>query len=233
MSADDPSVAAFVSGDPGRPSSPVPSPSAGQSPSSSLSAQFTQKASVSHDSGFLETLECADEPPKGMPAGPVAPPTAGETDGTSPVNTADKSRLHLDIAGSRRRRRGAQCPPLARSPSSPSFLAASPSSGSLAAAHTAAGSEVHDFAHIRHFAQSPFTQFSHMPIASNPYMSPYLASDEMLENLCPISFVVSVTVYYALNSSACWSALVRGILARIEQVFNLPVIIFIYLLFYF
>ena len=47
------------------------------------------------------------------------------------------------------------------------------------------------YAQIRHFAQSPVLTFRHMPISKNPYMSPYLASDSMLKQMCPVHFVVS------------------------------------------
>ena len=48
------------------------------------------------------------------------------------------------------------------------------------------------YAQIRHFAQSPVLTFRHMPISKNPYMSPYLAVDSMLKQMCPVHFVVSL-----------------------------------------
>ena len=46
------------------------------------------------------------------------------------------------------------------------------------------------YAQIRHFAQSPVVQFRHMPIAKNPYMSPYLAPDSLLAEMPPAYFQV-------------------------------------------
>lgn len=49
------------------------------------------------------------------------------------------------------------------------------------------------YAQIRHFAQSPMVQFRHMPIVKNPYMSPFLAREDLLQNLPPTYFIVSAT----------------------------------------
>ena len=46
------------------------------------------------------------------------------------------------------------------------------------------------YAKVRHFAQSPVVTFRHLPICKNPYMSPYLAREQLLRPLCPIYFVV-------------------------------------------
>ncbi|KAI0220041.1 Hormone-sensitive lipase [Lamellibrachia satsuma] len=45
------------------------------------------------------------------------------------------------------------------------------------------------YAKIRHFAQSPVTKFRQTPIGMDPYMSPILASDELLQDLCPVTMV--------------------------------------------
>ena len=50
------------------------------------------------------------------------------------------------------------------------------------------------YAKMRHFAQSPVRQFSRVVIGSDPYMSPLLASDDLLSNLCPIHFLVCIIV---------------------------------------
>lgn len=47
------------------------------------------------------------------------------------------------------------------------------------------------YAKMRHFAQSPVDFFKHMPVLNNPYMSPLLAPDGMLDCLCPVYLVVS------------------------------------------
>jgi len=51
------------------------------------------------------------------------------------------------------------------------------------------------YAKIRHFAQSPVTKFRQTPIGMDPYMSPILASDELLQGLCPVTMVVSLLIY--------------------------------------
>ena len=50
------------------------------------------------------------------------------------------------------------------------------------------------YAKIRHFAQSPVTKFRQTPIGMDPYMSPILASDELLRGLGPVTMVVSLLV---------------------------------------
>jgi hypothetical protein len=47
------------------------------------------------------------------------------------------------------------------------------------------------YAKMRHFAQSPVDFFKHLPVLNNPYMSPLLAPDGMLDCLCPVYLVVS------------------------------------------
>lgn len=42
-----------------------------------------------------------------------------------------------------------------------------------------------------HIDHSPLTAFRHLPIVKNPYMSPLLASDELLKDLPPVYLVVS------------------------------------------
>jgi len=50
------------------------------------------------------------------------------------------------------------------------------------------------YAKMRHFAQSPVQQSSTraVVVARNPYMSPLLASDDLLADMCPVYLVVSV-----------------------------------------
>jgi len=43
----------------------------------------------------------------------------------------------------------------------------------------------------QHILHSPLTAFRHLPIVKNPYMSPLLASDDLLKDLPPVYLVVS------------------------------------------
>ena len=47
------------------------------------------------------------------------------------------------------------------------------------------------YAKVRHIAQSPVAQLTHIAMTKNPYMSPFYASDELLKTLPPVYFVVS------------------------------------------
>lgn len=58
------------------------------------------------------------------------------------------------------------------------------------------------YAKMRHFAQSPVDFFKHLPVLSNPYMSPLLAPDDMLDRLCPVYLIVS-GAYSFLRTSHC------------------------------
>ena len=91
---------------------------------------------------------------------------------------------------------------LFHSPSTPSFSSVScptqrhsvgvtPCSSSPSSVRSCHNLMVPHYAQIRHFAQSPIMQFKDLPIATNPYMSPQLASDDQLKTLCPIYLVVS------------------------------------------
>ena len=51
------------------------------------------------------------------------------------------------------------------------------------------------YAQIRHYAQSPVLQFRHLPIATNPYMSPFLAPEELIRSLPKTCFVVSTLCF--------------------------------------
>ena len=47
------------------------------------------------------------------------------------------------------------------------------------------------YAKLCQFEHSPMKQFQNLAIDRNPFMSPYLASSEMLQTLPPISLIVS------------------------------------------
>lgn len=47
----------------------------------------------------------------------------------------------------------------------------------------------------QHILHSPLTAFRHLPIVKNPYMSPLLASDDLLKDLPPVYLVVSTCIY--------------------------------------
>ena len=47
----------------------------------------------------------------------------------------------------------------------------------------------------QHILHSPLTAFRHLPIVKNPYMSPLLASDDLLKDLPPVYLVVSTYIY--------------------------------------
>ena len=49
-----------------------------------------------------------------------------------------------------------------------------------------------NYAQMRHYAQSPLTQYRHLPIQKDPFMSPMLATDDMLKGMPPVYMVVSV-----------------------------------------
>ena len=51
------------------------------------------------------------------------------------------------------------------------------------------------YAKMRHFAQSPVDFFKHLPVLSNPYISPLLAPDNMINCLCPMYLIVSITFF--------------------------------------
>ena len=48
------------------------------------------------------------------------------------------------------------------------------------------------YAKVRHIAQSPVAQLTHIAMTKNPYMSPFYASDDLLKTLPPVYFVVSL-----------------------------------------
>ena len=114
---------------------------------------------------------------------------------------SSKSSLTLDLTAFLRRRK--QSSGLKRSPSSPIFNSlqqklklkdrvvspVSPSSPFLGS-DGILGATTPTYAKIRHFAQSPVQHFKHLPISRNPFMSPFLASPELLRDLCPMYFVV-------------------------------------------
>jgi len=53
------------------------------------------------------------------------------------------------------------------------------------------------FAKLRQFTSSPLENSKNGQIARSPYMSPLLASDEMLRQLCPVHLIVcSASFYY-------------------------------------
>ena len=64
---------------------------------------------------------------------------------------------------------------------------------------------------IRHFAQSPVLQFRQMPIGSNPFMSPYHAPDDMLQQLPPVYLMVSMLSRSLNRASACELSAVKAI----------------------
>lgn len=45
-----------------------------------------------------------------------------------------------------------------------------------------------------HILHSPLTAFRHLPIVKNPYMSPLLATDDLLKDLPPVYLVVSTCI---------------------------------------
>lgn len=47
----------------------------------------------------------------------------------------------------------------------------------------------------QHILHSPLTAFRHLPIVKNPYMSPLLASEDLLKDLPPVYLVVSTCIY--------------------------------------
>ena len=50
------------------------------------------------------------------------------------------------------------------------------------------------FAKIRHFAVSQLDNFKNGRISQSPFVSPLLADDELLRNLCPVHLVVSTKI---------------------------------------
>ena len=110
---------------------------------------------------------------------------------------AERKTMSLDLTNNLRRRQNAD---LIHIPSSPTkqTMYAHQSSGSTPCFTSSTrhsfpykGINAPFYAQVRHFAQSPVIQFRHLPIAVNPYMSPYLATDEQLRMLCPVYMVVS------------------------------------------
>jgi len=168
------------------------------------SQDYDSKDDSEYDSGQACSLGSSPSDTEGV--GLSAMMEAGMGDDSS---KPDRSRMTLDFKSSLRNRRH-----LLRSPSSPTFgslqvhspqehcIGMPPCPGSPTASPTWSPPI---YAQIRHFAQSPVQQFRHLPIAKNPYMSPYLASDQLLKNLCPVYMVVSHTVVALLFLSTLFT----------------------------
>jgi len=55
--------------------------------------------------------------------------------------------------------------------------------------------DIATFANLRHFAQSPMLQSKRVQVSKSPYMSPFLAPDELLFGLPPVHLIVRICVY--------------------------------------
>ena len=127
-----------------------------------------------------------------------------KSSGDSSAIKAQRQAMTLELTNTTlRKRANNKPPPLLHSPSMPSFgsvnspnqrhsvgMTPCPNSPSNIVSPYK-GVVAPQYAKVRHFAQSPMMQFRHLPIATNPYMSPQLASDEQLRTLCPVYLVVS------------------------------------------
>ena len=179
------------------------------------------QSSDSRDSGFVESTEetspggdrtnrhtnCKDNRSTTETRTlPSSPEETTQVDATKPASTSETTNLRQRapvLKPSTLNIRVPNCEPrsdfMIRSPSSPTLStshsrgdcfkdAASPRSLSPPGSFNFTPT----YAKIRHFAQSPVTQFRQMPIAVDPFMSPILASDELLRGLCPVTMVVSL-----------------------------------------
>ncbi len=125
-------------------------------------------------------------------------------DSNTPDPSISKSDMTLNLSSASRKRKT-----LSKYPSMPSFhqttpgmsprslSPTSPAPGLNAGSHNPESNPVTPtYAKVRHFAQSPVQYFRHLPIAKNPYMSPFLASDELLRDMCPVYFMVSICKHW-------------------------------------
>ncbi len=160
-------------------------------------------------------LGCADIEEEGADQQePVSPYCNGSITDTQTKKTTDmsekKTKMRLDLGSNPpggKRSDLPSSPPgrkMLKSPSEPMFHSAHSNIGNGDASpgspmktpqadislDTPLGSPP-SYAQIRHFAQSPVVQFRHMPIAKNPYMSPYLAREDLVDRLPPVYLVVS------------------------------------------
>ena len=101
-----------------------------------------------------------------------------ESQSFSNSRASDRNKLKLSLETSSSCKRSATSPSLSRDESDPN-LSSSP--------HVTTPS----YAKMRHIAQSPVAQLTHLPVTNNPYMSPFLADEEMLSLLPPVYLVVS------------------------------------------
>ena len=119
-----------------------------------------------------------------------------------------KKDLSLNLSNTR----GQQRMPLhKRSPSLPMFINSPSSSQSVTSRSSPIATSPGDssqqelfgspptYAMVRHFAQSPLREMRHVPISDDPYMSPYLAPDALLQGLPPVHMVVSNTSLTVFN----------------------------------
>ena len=178
------------------------------------------QSSDSRDSGFVESTEetspsdrtnrhtnCKDNrSTTETQTLPSSPEETTNVDATKPASTTSTTNLRQRVPALKPSTLNIRVPN--REPRS-DFMIRSPSSPTLSTSHSR-GDCFKDvasprslsppgsfnftptYAKIRHFAQSPVTQFRQMPIAMDPFMSPILASDELLRGLCPVTMVVSL-----------------------------------------
>lgn len=139
---------------------------------------MSHKATSSTDSGFIEGEDPAKE--------------SSDDERVSQLVQQLKDGAH-DVDQSLRNR------PLKHSPSQPNFSTFHHSSTPVTSAPL--------FAKIKEeeTEPSPMSLFHHMPLAKNPYMSPLLASDKQLEDLCPVYLVVCTQLEGLLITTDCLS----------------------------
>lgn len=110
------------------------------------------------------------------------------------VSPISKERMRLDLADTGRHVSQHHSLRMAKSPSTPAMSLNQPSGTPVDPPKRREDCPFWCppvYAQVRHFAQSPVLQFRHMPIATNPYMSPFLAPAELICKMPKVCFMVS------------------------------------------
>ena len=142
---------------------------------------------LSPDSGCL-----SDEAEKMQTSASSAGATSGQAERAAPHAGPSRDNLHLHLHST-----------ASRTSSSTSFprSASLPVLGAPSTSHSMQSLSPSDFKRQRHLAQSPLRAIRNIPIVKNPFMSPLLAPDWLLQGLPHLCLVVSsVCCFRAWNS---------------------------------